>query len=66
MREDPKQEVALIRNLHDAGCTRAVIDPFLSSHPVNAATEQPDIPTGQRTRLLDTLYRKQSKLDCLD
>jgi len=66
MKGDPKQDNALIQNLHDAGCSQQIIEQFMQFRKEEDTFCQIRILVKQRNMLLEAIHTDQNKLDCLD
>lgn len=66
MPHDKQQKEAILQNLQDAGCTRAIIEQFIKNYDADNTVNQISILTRHRISLLSRVHEEQNKLDCLD
>lgn len=66
MPHDKKQKEAILQNLQDAGCTRAIIEQFIKNYDADNTVNQISILAQYRNNLLCRVHEEQNKLDCLD
>jgi DNA-binding transcriptional MerR regulator len=60
------EEVKLITNLKDAGCTDETIAAFLQYRQTNEQAKQKNLLKKHRSILLDRIHEDQKAIDCLD
>ena len=57
---------AVVKNLHDAGCSPELITKFLTCQNAGRTQDSLRVLALHRASLLDELHTSQAKLDCLD
>lgn len=64
--KESSYDEAIIQNLMDAGCDKAVITAFVEDIHAEKIAEGLKLLAVHRSSLLDELHKEQKRIDCLD